>query len=212
MSKVIVLSPLDESYLGDEFRLHPLHLGHLLGRHAAAPVGGLAARKIREWAASGLKRLQLGEHLSPHVWRKPGSDLSGGQTSRTRRPSANKGVIKAFARSRYQAHPRTDARLRASDASNGRDKSTILVRFAAIILEPLRADRAEIVCMERPMAVHPDYECDGRSRQPKSRVIRRASAALATVRSTWQTGSDSLPTPLALSPIHPSTCQGRKVL
>jgi hypothetical protein len=64
MAKVIVLSPLDESYLGDEFRLHPLHLGHLLGRDAAAPVGGLAARKVREWAASGLKRFQLGRGLT----------------------------------------------------------------------------------------------------------------------------------------------------
>ena len=42
-----------------------------------------------------------------------------------------------------------------------------MVRFAAIIVEPLRAEGAEIVFTQRPMAVHPDRERDGRSRQPE---------------------------------------------
>ena len=36
--------------------------------------------------------------------------------------------------------------------TNCRDRLTVLVRFAAIFLEPLRADRAEIVCTKRAMA------------------------------------------------------------
>ena len=31
--------PLDEPYLRHQLRLHPLHLPHLVGRHAAAPAG-----------------------------------------------------------------------------------------------------------------------------------------------------------------------------
>ena len=99
--------------------------------------------------------------------------------------------------------PRTDARLRASDASNGRDKSTILVRFAAIILEPLRADRAEIVCTERPMAVHPDYECDGCSRQPKEQSHQARFRGPGHSPLHMANGIRLMPTPLALSPIHP---------
>jgi hypothetical protein len=50
--------------------------------------------------------------------------------------------------------------------TNCRDRLTVLVRFAAIFMEPLRADRAEIVFTKRAMAVHPDHDC-GHSRPPE---------------------------------------------
>jgi hypothetical protein len=42
--------------------------------------------------------------------------------------------------------------------TNCRDRLTVLVRFAAIFLEPSRADRAEIVRTKRSMAVYPDHD------------------------------------------------------
>jgi hypothetical protein len=50
--------------------------------------------------------------------------------------------------------------------TNCRDRLTLLVGFAAIFMEPLRADLAEIVRTKGPMAAHPDHEC-GHSRQPE---------------------------------------------
>ena len=50
--------------------------------------------------------------------------------------------------------------------TNCRDSLTVLVGFAAIFMEPLRADRAEIVQTMRAMAVHPDQKC-GHSKQPE---------------------------------------------
>ncbi len=51
--------------------------------------------------------------------------------------------------------------------ANCPDRLTVLVRFAAIFLEPLRADRAEIIFAKRAMTVHPDHDC-GHSRQPEN--------------------------------------------
>jgi hypothetical protein len=48
VAQVIVRRPFDESNLRNQFGLEPLHLGHLIRGHAAAPVRGLAVRKIDE--------------------------------------------------------------------------------------------------------------------------------------------------------------------
>ena len=56
--------------------------------------------------------------------------------------------------------------LREQTVTNCSDRLTVLVGFAAILMEPSRADRAEIVRTKGPMAVHPDHDC-GHSRQPE---------------------------------------------
>ena len=68
-------SPLHESYLRDQLRLHPLHLPHLLGGHAAAPAGRLRVRQVDEGTLIDMVRLQSLEDLptqmrneaSPHL-------------------------------------------------------------------------------------------------------------------------------------------------
>jgi hypothetical protein len=58
------------------------------------------------------------------------------------------------------------AHIEGPAVTNCRDGLIVLVRFAAIFMEPLGADGAEIVFMKRAMAVHPDHDC-GHSRQPE---------------------------------------------
>ena len=71
--------PLHEPYLRHQFRPHPLHLPHLVSRHAAAPAGGLRVRQIDEGAVIDMVRLQrledlaaqMGNEASPHLAGEP---------------------------------------------------------------------------------------------------------------------------------------------
>ena len=75
--------PLDEPYLRHQLRPHPLHLPHLLGRHAAAPAGRLRVRQIDEGTLIdmvGLQRLedlatQMGNEASSHLACEPQTGL-----------------------------------------------------------------------------------------------------------------------------------------
>jgi hypothetical protein len=53
------------------------------------------------------------------------------------------------------------------------------------------------------MAVHPDYECDGRSRQPKEQSHQARFRGPGHSPLHMANGIRLMPTPLALSPIHP---------
>ena len=55
--------PLHEPYLRHQLRLHPLHLPHLVGRHAAAPAGCLRVRQINEGTIIDMVWLQRLEDL-----------------------------------------------------------------------------------------------------------------------------------------------------
>src|SRR4051794_23012231 len=57
VAQVLVLGPFDEADLRDQRRPQPLHLVHLLGGHAAAPVRGLAVRQVDERARGAMERL-----------------------------------------------------------------------------------------------------------------------------------------------------------
>lgn len=58
----------------------------------------------------------------------------------------------------------------------------MLVRLAAIFVEPSRADATEIGRTKGPMPVHPDHYCDSRARQPEElshhAPFREASSTL----------------------------------
>src|SRR5215208_4130453 len=72
MPEVAVGGPFDESNLGDEGWPQPLHLTHLLGGDAAAPVRRLAVRQIDEGAPAGVTPRELRGHFAAQVWRESG--------------------------------------------------------------------------------------------------------------------------------------------
>ncbi len=65
-------SPLHEPYLRHQLRLDPLHLAHLLRRHAAAPAGRLRVRQVDEGALIDVAGLQRPEDLSTQMRNEPG--------------------------------------------------------------------------------------------------------------------------------------------
>jgi hypothetical protein len=56
--------PLHQPYLRHQLRPHPLHLPHLVGRHAAALSGRLRVRQVDEGAVIDMVRCQRLEDLS----------------------------------------------------------------------------------------------------------------------------------------------------
>ena len=84
MPQTTLRRPLDEADLRHQLRLHPLHLPHLLSRHAAAPAGRLRVRQIDEGTVIDMVRLQRLEDLAaqvrneagPHVAREPQASVT----------------------------------------------------------------------------------------------------------------------------------------
>jgi len=77
MTQPAFSGPLDEPDLRDQFRPHPDHLTHLLGRNAAAPARGSRGGQVRKRAPRNPKQLKFQPHLATDVPRESGTDLGG---------------------------------------------------------------------------------------------------------------------------------------
>jgi len=84
----ILYRPLHGPYLHHQLRPHPLHLPHLVRRHAAAPAGSLRLRQIDEGAFIDMVRPERLEDLSTQMrnWRRWCELSKGG--NRKERPSS----------------------------------------------------------------------------------------------------------------------------
>ena len=80
--------PLDEPYLRHQLRLHPLHLPHLVRRHAAAPAGRLRVRQIDEGTLIDMVWLQRLEDLATQVSNEASIPVSPCSSSTEPRPAA----------------------------------------------------------------------------------------------------------------------------